>query len=343
MKINKLKGLTMLRIKTSFVRMLAMLLVLTGVLLPTVSPAHAQSAVVDFVLSGLPSNANVGDTFTVTVAAQAGTQTVNVAKALLTFDPSLLQVVTATAGTALDYPLQDFGNEAVAFDNTAGTIDYEAGKLGGSVSGTFTLLTLEFQAVGTGDAAIAFTASETTAADAGTEVLRSATGGTVTVAQATANLTGTVTLQSWQGGAYNIPLTVNLYAVGASTPSYAFTPTATGTGSASFTVSGIAPGEYEVAVKAASNLQRVKTVTITVGDNTMDFGELLGGDAGNDNAVNFVDFSILTATWELNSGDGSYDARANFNGDGAVDLLDFSIMSSNWNVDGEIPSGVVAN
>ena len=333
----------MRRLKTSFTRVIVMLLVLVGLLLPTVRPVHAQSAIVDFVLSGLPTEVNVNESFTVTVQAQAGAQTVNVAKALLTFDPSLLQVVTATPGTALDYPLQVFGSEAVEYNNTAGTIDYEAGKLGGSVSGTFTLLTLEFQAVGTGDATIAFTTSETTAVDAGTEVLRSATGGTVTVTQATANLTGTLTLQSWQGGAYNIPLTVNLYAVGATTPSYQFTPTATGSGSASFTVTGIVPGEYEVAVKAGTHLQRVKTITITAGDNSADFGELLGGDASNDNTVNFVDFSILTATWELSQGDGSYDARANFNGDGAIDLLDFSIMSSNWNVDGEAPTGLVTN
>jgi hypothetical protein len=340
---NDQKGSSMRRLKTSFTRVIVMLLAAVGMLLPTVRPVHAQSAVVDFVISGLPGNANVGDTFTVTVQAQAGTQTVNVAKALLTFDTSILQAVSVTSGTALDYPLLVFGSEAVAYNNTAGTVDYEAGKLGDSVSGTFTLFTVEFEAVGTGDATIAFTLSETTAVDAGTEVLRSATGGSVTVSQATANLTGTVTLQSWQGGAYNTPLTVDLYAVGASSPSYQFTPTATGTGTASFTVSGITPGEYEVAVKTSAHLQRVKTVTLTAGNNSADFGELLGGDASNDNTVNFVDFSILTATWELSDGDGSYDARANFNGDSAIDLLDFSIMSSNWEADGETPSGVVTN
>lgn len=333
----------MLRFKTGCTRTIVLLLALVGMLLQTHSPVQAQSAIVDFVLSGLPSTANVNDTFTVTVQAQAGAQTVNVAKAFLTFDPSILQVVSATDGAALDYPLQDFGIAAVAFNNTAGTIDYEAGKLGGSVSGTFTLFTVEFQAVGTGAATIAFTSSETTAVDAGSEVLRSATGGAVTVSQATAALTGTLTLQSWRGSSYNLPLTVNLYAVGATTPSYQFTPTAAGTGSASFTVSGIAPGVYEVAVKAGTHLQRVKTVTVTAGSNSTDFGVLLGGDASNDNKVNFVDFSVLTSTWELSQGDGSYDARANFNGDVTVDLLDFSIMSSNWNVDGEAPSGFVAN
>ena len=131
-----------------------------------------------------------------------------------------------------------------------------------------------------------------------------------------------------------IDLTVNVYTQGSTTALYQFTPTGSSAGEA--TVTGLVPGNYEVAVKSAMHLQRIETITVVEGINSLPFGELKAGDANNDNFVTLEDFSILTGTFNLLSTDGSYDPRADFNGDGLVTLEDFSLLSGNFNIQGDI-------
>jgi hypothetical protein len=152
---------------------------------------------------------------------------------------------------------------------------------------------------------------------------------------ATADLTGSFTMQGRSD--YGVDLTVDVYEVGQTTPAYSFTPTATSGGE--FTVTGIVPGTYEIAVKHSNTLQVVETATLTAGSNTADFGELLAGDANDDNVVSALDFSILAGAYNSEAGDANYDARADFNGDGFVTGLDFSLLAGNFNVAGEDPSG----
>ena len=120
------------------------------------SAAHAQS--VDFGLTGIPDNGQVlvGQHFTVTVEARAGAQEVDTAVAFLTFDPSILQVVTVTVGSELDFALEDIGKSFYTLDNSAGTLSYQAGILGGSATGTFTLFALEFAATSAGQGELVF-------------------------------------------------------------------------------------------------------------------------------------------------------------------------------------------
>ena len=120
------------------------------------SAAHAQS--VDFGLTGIPDNGQVlvGQHFTVTVEARAGAQEVDTAVAFLTFDPSILQVVTVTVGSDLDFALEDIGKSFYTLDNSAGTLSYQAGILGGSATGTFTLFALEFAAPSAGQGELVF-------------------------------------------------------------------------------------------------------------------------------------------------------------------------------------------
>lgn len=151
---------------------------------------------------------------------------------------------------------------------------------------------------------------------------------------ATADLTGSFTMEGRSD--YGVDLTVDVYEVGQTTPAYSFTPTATSGGE--FTVTGIAPGTYEIAVKHSNTLQVVETLTLAAGGNTADFGELLAGDANDDNLVSALDFSILAGAYNSQVGDANYDARADFNGDGFVTGLDFSLLAGNFNVAGENPS-----
>jgi len=83
----------------------------------------------------------LGTNFNVAIEVQAGTQQVDGASAHIDFDPSILQVVSITAGSAL--PLR-LGN---TFSNAAGTVDYSAGIFSGFPSGTFTLATVTFNSI----------------------------------------------------------------------------------------------------------------------------------------------------------------------------------------------------
>ena len=81
-----------------------------------------------------------GATFDVAVEVQAGAQEIDGAAAYINFDSGLLQVVSLAAGSALPVVIQN------AYNNTTGQIDYAAGLLASSTSGTFTLVTITFEA-----------------------------------------------------------------------------------------------------------------------------------------------------------------------------------------------------
>ncbi len=132
---------------------------------------------------------------------------------------------------------------------------------------------------------------------------------------------------------HTIDLRVDLYEVGSSTPLLQLTPTGAAAGEA--TVTGIPPGTYELAVKSANHLQRVQTVTLVAGANSEVIPELNAGDANDDNFVTLEDFTILSQTFNLQTGDTGFDPRADFNGDGFVALDDFSLLSINFNTAGE--------
>ena len=85
---------------------------------------------------------NPGDEFDLVLQVQAGVQEVDVVSAYVGFDPTLFQVVSVAPGSSLPVVLNN------TFDNTLGTFDYEAGKLGSPFpTGTFTLATVHFQLV----------------------------------------------------------------------------------------------------------------------------------------------------------------------------------------------------
>ncbi len=105
------------------------------------------------------AKANLGDIFVLEINVAAGTQQVDGAQAVLAFDPTTLQVVDAagnptssiTAGSAMD---SHFSNSA---DNSTGRILYSEGQLSGAaLTGSFTLASIRFKAIGPGMATVAF-------------------------------------------------------------------------------------------------------------------------------------------------------------------------------------------
>ncbi len=103
------------------------------------------------------------------------------------------------------------------------------------------------------------------------------------------------------------------------------------------TLTGLTAGTYQVKIKHPKYLAAVETITLTPGSNTLNFGELGGGDANNSNIVNLTDFSILATAYGTMSGDQGYDDRADFNGNTEVGLGDFSVLASNYSQTGEEP------
>ncbi len=166
---------------------------------------------------------------------------------------------------------------------------------------------------------------------------------TITVnAEETASLSGSVTLQRPGAPAPNdqwvVPLTVDLYEVGAATPAFQFTPTTDDSGN--FSLSGVEPGTYEVAVKNSHTLQVVQELTLLPGDNgPFDFGTLAEGDANDNNQIRLNDFAILSLSLNKTPGQSGYNANADFNNDGNVRLNDFALLSPNLNTSGQVPTG----
>ena len=134
---------------------------------------------------------------------------------------------------------------------------------------------------------------------------------------------------------YTIDLTVDVYPQGGTTPVNQFTPSGSSIGET--VVTGLAPGTYDIAVKSSNYLQKIGSITVVAGANVMDIGELLAGDANDDNVVGLEDFSVFAATFNLGVGDPGYDGRADFNGDDLVTLEDFSLLAANFNISGDEP------
>jgi len=147
---------------------------------PQSTMAGDVGVVVDLVL--LPSSqiVDVDDIFDVTIQAQCNGQDVSTIAAFIDFNPAYLEVQSVTPGTTLPTLVQNI------YDNTAGTIDYGAGKLGEPFPiGTFTVATVSFKALGlTASTPISFSTAfpRTTDADyGGTSKLDELFGATVTI------------------------------------------------------------------------------------------------------------------------------------------------------------------
>lgn len=132
------------------------------------------------------------------------------------------------------------------------------------------------------------------------------------------------------------PVVVTLYQPGTST--VVSTINATTDASGNFSLTGIAPGTYDIAVKPTYFLQVMEMgVTLAAGSNTISFGMCMAGDANDDNLVNGQDFSVLSGAFNTQSSDPAFAPGADCNGDGLITGPDFSILSNNFNTAGEQP------
>lgn len=128
----------------------------------------------------------------------------------------------------------------------------------------------------------------------------------------------------------SVPLTITLMVPGGDSPiSYSTTTDANG----NFTFM-VPQGTYNYWVKSAQTLAIAGRMNIVGSEPQSDLGELLTGDADNNNVVNIEDFVVLKASFGMMSTDPGYDARADFNGDNLVESRDFTLMVTNFGVGG---------
>lgn len=141
-------------------------------------PAQAGAALMS--LQASAASVNVGDTFNVTVQVVAGVQEVDTVQASIDFDPNYLEVVAQpTSSGVLTTPLQN------VYDNSLGTVDFGAGLLGSSISGTFSVVTVQFRVkAATSGTTLSFHSGlprETNVLYQGSSVFGGATGTTIAV------------------------------------------------------------------------------------------------------------------------------------------------------------------
>jgi hypothetical protein len=104
-----------------------------------------------------------------------------------------------------------------------------------------------------------------------------------------------------------------------------------------FTIPGLTPGLYDIGIKNCTCLSELVTnVTIDIGAPTeVYFSTIREGDAQESDKVDGFDFALLSSAYNTRSGDGNWNANADFDRSGKVDGFDFAMLSSNYNLRGD--------
>jgi hypothetical protein len=281
-------------------------------------------------------NVGVGEVFDLVIQAEAGDQPVSGTSAFIDFDPAYLEVQSVTPGASLSTVVQN------TYNNTAGTIDYGAGKLGEPFpTGTFTVATIHFKAlaISSPSTSITFSTSvprETRVDYAGNDVTGTITGATVFVSEATVDISVVLQGGSRPPEGWEVPITIKFFSPGADvmtdTPIYEFNLTTTKSdGTATCQCAGVMPGTYDITAVSEHTLINIRgNVIISGPSTTVDMGTLLEGNANDDSIINISDFGILAVSYMKTEGEPGYDARADFDRNGIINISDFGLLAVNY-------------
>jgi dipeptidyl aminopeptidase/acylaminoacyl peptidase len=151
-------------------------------------------------------------------------------------------------------------------------------------------------------------------------------------AQRTYSISGQVTLEDFSGDVTRVPVAVELRRNGNAVRQHALWLDASGC----YTLRGVQPGTYDLAIKASHWLRAV-VPGVTVTDSDVDGMDvwLLNGDIDGDNEVTLFDFGALVAAFGSMPGDGNWNPDADLDGDDEVTLFDFGILVRNFGAIGD--------
>ena len=107
-----------------------------------------------------------------------------------------------------------------------------------------------------------------------------------------------------------------------------------------FTITGLDPGTYDIAIKNFTCLSELVTnVTLNVGALTVvNFGQIREGDTNNDDKCNILDLSAVGGSFGSSEGGEGWNANCDFNRDGKVNILDLSTIGGNFGLRGDLLS-----
>jgi hypothetical protein len=159
-------------------------------------------------------------------------------------------------------------------------------------------------------------------------------------ANTNSSATAVVTLVSRISGTVNLEDAVNT----AQTVTFEFRPNGSGTAATftttlgangSFSLTGVEPGNYNLAVKGAKWLRKVIPVNASGGNVSGVTLTLRAGDINGDNSIDILDLDALLETFDLCQGAPGYIAAADINCDNCVDILDLDLMLGNLDTQGD--------
>lgn len=102
-----------------------------------------------------------------------------------------------------------------------------------------------------------------------------------------------------------------------------FQTDATGTSGEITWNGGVAGAESDLSVKIPAYLRRKRSVQLLAGENTIDFGQLVGGDLNDDGEINTMDLARLYSSW-------FDDGAADLNVDGVTNSADYWLLTGNF-------------
>ena len=266
--------------------LIIVLVMLMGIAFPRTMLRAATPVILS--LSPSPLTMVPGETVTMTIEVQAGTQSVDGVAAYLDFDPARFALSGVSPGADLPFPL------ANQVDNTVGTLDLVRGALAAPFpSGTFVLATFQLQAIGTvGPGTLTFnqgTPSPLRQSDitfGGTSVLGSVANLTVNVVDpGVPTATATMTATTISTVTATITATAIPTAVATMTATTTPTATATMTATATPTVTATVPGGNSVILSmspAPLTMAPDETVTMKI--------EVQAGTQSVDGVAAYLDF-----------------------------------------------------
>jgi hypothetical protein len=99
-----------------------------------------------------------------------------------------------------------------------------------------------------------------------------------------------------------------------------------------YTLTDIQPGTYDLTAKSLNTLRaKQPNITVTSGQTLSNINfSLLGGDANDDNRVDYKDRNILKKAFGSMPGSLNWDTRADFNADSRIDYKDSNIQKKNY-------------